>query len=91
MSEALRIIAWVSLSLSVICSALILIDIARGRTQRMWIMKVVWPVSVVSAREVPVAKRVIISSVDIHSGGVGIIEVDSIDKSLDRAVLYSDT
>ncbi len=41
----LHTIAVTSLTVSGLCSALILIDIARGRTQRMWIMNIVWPVT----------------------------------------------
>ena len=38
-------IAITSLTVSGLCSALILIDIVRGRKQRMWIMNIVWPVT----------------------------------------------
>ncbi|WP_239026852.1 DUF4396 domain-containing protein [Geomonas oryzisoli] len=38
-------LAWTSLALAVLCSAIIVIDIARDHRQHMWIMNVVWPIT----------------------------------------------
>lgn len=45
MPEWLTIVAISSLILAVLCSLVIVFDIARGHRQHMWIMNVVWPIT----------------------------------------------
>jgi hypothetical protein len=48
MSPPLIALAWISLVVAVVCSAIIAIDLLR-RPQRMWIMNVVWPITALYA------------------------------------------
>lgn len=43
--HGLTVIAWISVAGGVVAAAVIALDIARGRTQHMWIMNVVWPLT----------------------------------------------
>jgi len=49
MPDWLSAIAAVSLFVAALCAAFIVVDIAAGRRQRMWIMNVVWPVTALYA------------------------------------------
>ena len=45
----LTVLSIVSLSLGVLCAVIIVVDIAQGNRQHMWIMEVVWPVTALYA------------------------------------------
>ena len=45
----LHAIAWVSLTLALLCAVLIVLDLLRGHRQQMWIMNVVWPITALYA------------------------------------------
>jgi Domain of unknown function (DUF4396) len=47
--EVLVAIAWISLLAGFLCAGLIVLDIARGHRQRMWIMNLVWPLTALYA------------------------------------------
>lgn len=45
MPRALVILAWTSLAVAIASALIVVIDIARGNRQHMWIMNVVWPLT----------------------------------------------
>lgn len=45
MQNTFYIISIISISLSIICSIIIVIDMLSGHRQKMWIMNIVWPVT----------------------------------------------